>query len=131
MNKTPQLRLSKKRWRQNLAAEQRRARLKLQSNGENDGQEISNEMVDAALIEEQLKRIQRALPDFKSRFKNSSGWNNFDRNSNISIDLVNKLPFQSLKKNVHWLTVKEQDKKSDISLTEELELFALYVAVSF
>lgn len=121
--------VSKKQWKASMAAEERRARLKLQKS--QPAEAVSQEMVIDALVEAQNRRIHGMLPEFRNKLKKIFARNSMGQTQNIVSNAIRHLPGTVLKKHVSWMTAKQQDAKADISLTEEIELFSKYVGVSF
>ena len=89
---------------------------------------ISKEMVDQRIERTCIDRIKSFLPKYHKP-PPFSGHNN-DRGRDRTIEVTKLLPYRPLKRNVLWMSMKEQDASSTMTLTEELESFADYVSVS-
>ena len=112
--------LTKKQIAASIALERRKTKKRLSSAGET---EITDEMVGEKLATSCADRIHGMLPKPKPKRpmiqqqerKNPRPWT--------------LLPTKPLKRNVLWMTMKEQDASSTMSLSEEIQSFAEYVSV--
>ena len=131
----PEKRLSRQQIRANLAREKRKAKLKLQRYHGHDN--ISNQLINERLGQSQIDRIVQLLPSLRSSNAQRKGGytKKFrppqDPPKTNSRQLLRKLPFKPLKRNVQWLHLQKQDSIEKITLTEELKLFAEYVQVCY
>lgn len=87
-------------------------------------------MVQDAMVASQCKRIATLLPVFHEKTKRVFARNSMGNKYSEVSRAIRSIPTRPLKKHVGWLSVKQQDEKSDISLTEEIQAFAKYVGVS-
>ena len=114
--------VTRKQIRANEALEKRKYQRRLSKS--NPNKEITSDIVNEQISISHVDRIQNMLPlgikVFGSTFQPKRK----------KIDPRHILPYQSLKKYVHWLPVNQQDATSSVTLTKELEEFCKYVAVS-
>ncbi len=108
--------------------QRRKARLRLQQ--ANPGTVVSTDMIQDELANSQCKRIVTMLPTFHNKSKKIFARNAVGNKQYAVGQAIRALPTSVLKKHVGWLSMKQQDAKSDLSLTEEIESFANYVGVS-
>lgn len=114
--------------RQNKVLEHlERKRLIQKLRKQRDGAPVSEEEIEEALVHSRMERLSALLPQEKS--KNGGGDHRAGPKGNPKLAL-HRLPHLALKKHVHWLALPLQDASSDLTLTEEIQLFAEYVAVS-
>ena len=112
--------LTKKQIAASIALERRKTKKRLSSAGETA---ITDEMVGEKLATSCADRIHGMLPKPKPKRppmqqqerKHPRPWT--------------LLPTKPLKRNVLWMTMKEQDASSTMSLSEEIQSFADYVSV--
>ena len=123
-------RRTKKQWRVAMAAEERRARIKLQKQQSSGNEVISTDQVQEAVLENQYQRAHSMLPDFREKLKRAITRNSMGEVTQEVQAAMRQVPSCPQKRDVPWLTAKEQDATSDLSLTEEIEKFAEYVGVS-
>jgi hypothetical protein len=103
-----------------MALEKRKTKRRLSGSGET---EITQGMIDDKLASSCVDRIQGMLPKPKQKrpptqqqgTKNLRPWT--------------MLPAKPLKRNVLWMTMKEQDPSSTLSLSDEIKSFADYVSL--
>jgi DNA polymerase sigma len=103
-----------------MALEKRKTKRRLSGSGET---EITQVMIDDKLASSCVDRIQGMLPKPKQKRpptqqqgpKNPRPWT--------------ALPAKPLKRNVLWMTMKEQDPSSTMSLSDEIKSFAAYVSL--
>jgi len=92
--------------------------------------QVSDAMVQHRVLLSCVDRIRSLLPKTdKPTPSSSSQQPRQDRGRDRSADIARLLPFQPLKRHVLWMTPKEQDASSTLTLTQELEAFADYVSV--
>lgn len=103
-----------------IALERRKTKRRLSGAGET---EITDEMVGEKLATSCADRIHGMLPKPKAKRpvaqqiekKNPRPWTS--------------IPTKPMKRNVLWMTMKEQDSSSTMSLSDEIKSFAEYVSV--
>jgi hypothetical protein len=113
---------TKKQIASSIALERRKTKRRISGTGET---EITNEMVGDLLAISCADRIHGMLPKPKPKRpvlqqqekKNPRPWTS--------------LPMKPLKRNVLWMTMKEQDASSTMSLSDEIKSFAEYVSVRY
>lgn len=103
-----------------LALERRKTKKRLSGAGETD---ITAAMIGEKMVNSGADRIHGMLP--KPKAKRPQIPQNERRNTRP----WTTLPTKPLKRNVAWMTMKEQDSSSTMSLSEEIQSFAEYVAV--
>jgi len=101
---------------------------KIKRNLEANGQTYDQDIIQSEMIQKRINQLIHTLP-ISSYVKYSMDPLDHQRKMNSYVDL-DPLPYQSLKRNVGWLSLAEQDANSTLSLTEEIERFASYVGVS-
>lgn len=117
------------------AQELRRAKKHLQQHSGEAGPSAPDDaMVQRRVLLSCVDRIRSLLPKTDKPTPSSSsgqqhGMPRQDRSRDRSADIMRLLPFQPLKRHVLWMTPKEQDASSTLTLTQELEAFADYVSV--
>lgn len=107
----------------NNARLKRVARKKLEKQ---TGGEVTEEMVAQALAQRNINQ----LDDLSRKESANHAAPAKVQPQNNAVSYVKQLPQKALKKNVSWLSPKEQDATADVSLTHELQNFAEYVGVS-
>ena len=120
MTKVTRNKQTKKQIASSIALERRKTKKRLSGAGQTD---ITEEMVGDTLATSCADRIHGMLPKPKPKRpqtqqqerKNPRPWT--------------LLPTKPLKRNVLWMTMKEQDASSTMSLSEEILSFANYVSV--
>lgn len=110
--------------------DRRKARQRVASATNIDNADVTNEMIEQELVAAQCKRVAASLPEFFDKCRPISTRRSIgDAKQRVAQSLLASLPTQPLKRHVGWLTAQQQDAKSDLSLTEEIALFASYVGV--
>jgi hypothetical protein len=96
----------------------------------NNYQHVSEDDLKSALAHSKLERISNLLP---KQMKESKPFRMVSqpKGNQDHKKALKRIPYIPLKKNVHWLNWSQQEPTSSISLTEELEMFAEYVGVSY
>jgi hypothetical protein len=111
--------------------ERRRARERIANSRQESTENITNDMIEEELIVAKCKKISSALPLFHDKAKKLFARNSFGDNKQYAVGrAINAIPSKPLKKHVGWLSMVQQDAKSDLSLSEEIGLFSKYVGVS-
>lgn len=111
--------------------DRRKARSRVANATNIDTADVTNEMIEQELAATQCKRIAAYLPEFFEKCKPITTRRSIgDAKKRVALSLLATLPTRPLKRNVGWLTAQQQDAKSDLSLSEEIALFASYVGVS-
>ena len=82
--------------------------------------QMSNEMVDEAILRASIDRLQSLLPSRKGEVNKPPNPNKFPKTR------VNDIPFLSNKPKVPWFI----EGNDPVSLSDELRMFAAYVSVS-
>lgn len=93
-----------------------------------DGAPVSEEEIEEALVHSRMERLSALLPLEKGKGKGGDFHGQAGPKGNPKLAL-SRLPHLALKKHVHWLALALQDASSDLTLTEEIQLFAEYVAL--
>jgi hypothetical protein len=121
MTKTAKNKQTKKQMASSIALERRKSKRRLSGAGETD---ITGEMVDDKLAVSCADRIHSLLPKPKQKRPPQ-------QQTKVVLRPWSAIPAKPLKRNVLWMTTKEQDASSTMSLSEELEKFAVYVSVCY
>ena len=103
-----------------LELERRKTKKRLSGAGETD---ITAEMIGEKMANSGADRIHGMLPKPKPKRPQ------IPQNERKNTRPWTTLPTKPLKRNVAWMTMKEQDASSTMSLSEEIQSFADYVAV--
>jgi hypothetical protein len=127
----PKSKISDKRTRKqravDAAREKRKIRLKMKSAGHDD---VTDDMIQEKHLSSCVDRISGMLPRAGYKPAPSSQQKaprRYDCNSIFGP--WTSLPLRPLKKSVLWMTTKEQDATSTMTLAQELESFAEYISV--
>lgn len=99
-----------------------RKKLEKQTNGG----KVTEEMISKALAQRNINQ----LDDLSRKESANKVVQVKEQPLKNAVSSVKQLPHKALKKNVLWLSPKEQDASSFVSLTEELNKFASYVEVN-
>ena len=111
---------TKKQIASSIALERRKTKKRLSGAGETD---ITDEMVGEKLATSCADRIHGMLPKPKPK---RPPYQQQEKKHPRPWTLIPTMP---LKRNVLWMTMKEQDASSTMSLSEEIQSFADYVSV--
>jgi hypothetical protein len=103
-----------------IALERRKTKRRLSGAGET---EITDEMVGEKLATSCADRIHGMLPKPKAKRPMAQQFEKKNPRPWTSI------PTKPMKRNVLWMTMKEQDSSSTMSLSDEIRSFADYVSV--
>ena len=124
----PKINQNKKQKLSALSLEKRKMKRRLVTSGE---VVITSDMISDKLVTSCVDRIASVLPKVRPKPNPpscSNGNNNGNRrHSNQPYDVP--IPYYPLKKNILWMSMKEQDASSTMSLSEEIMNFADYVSV--
>lgn len=85
---------------------------------------VTEDMIDSGLVEQHCRAVEQLLPRGRSKYLNATPFNHLPKANETEFT-----EYTPLKKNVEWLTPSQQDRSANICLTQEIELFAQYVAV--
>eukprot|EP01038_Epipyxis_sp_PR26KG_P008473 gene8473-11455_t len=92
---------------------------------------VTSEMIQERLIRSHIDRIQSFLPKYNKRGNFNNGNNPSFRKLNRGYfrQVMKSIPYAPLKRDVSWLALHYQDSNSNLSLSEELEMFSSYVSL--
>ena len=120
MVKVARSKQTRKQIASSIALERRKTKRRLSGAGET---EITDEMVGEKLATSCADRIHGMLPKPKSKRPT------FTQPEKKIPRPWSTLPAKPLKRNVLWMAMKDQDQSSTMSLSDEIQSFADYVAV--
>jgi hypothetical protein len=86
---------------------------------------VTNDMVQECILASSIDRIIGLLPKPRHRQRPSSSGGSQGKVPRSA----DRIPTKPMKRDVLWMTPKEQDASSTLSLTEEIRSFANYVSV--